>query len=127
MREYYIRRCEYSNEIIRRRRCIVRKQKMYLCLALVMLTIVITTFAGTRFAFAKPNTNGPERIKVYKSIVIYGGDTLFSIASEYCSDEWKDRASYIHEVSKINHLDDNDMLIAGNYLIVPYYTDVPAE
>lgn len=127
MRSYYFECREHNEEIIRTRRMVVRRQKLYLCMALTVITMILSILTGTRFAFAKQNVEANERTKVYKSIVIYAGDTLTSIASEYCSDEWNDTTAYIHEVSRINHLDDDELLIAGNYLIIPYYIEQSAD
>lgn len=120
---YYCERMEYNKELLHKRRHTVRKQKMYLFMSVIILTLALSIMIGARFTFAKSTEDAPERIKVYRSIVIYGGDTLTSIAAQYCSSEWKDSASYIHEVSRINNLKEDDMLIAGNYLIVPYYIE----
>ena len=126
MKNYYIERMEYNKRVMRKRRRTVRKQKISLYLIALVLTLMISIFTGTRFTFAKSTDCKSERIKVYKSVVIYRGDTLSSIASKNYSEEWKDTAAYIHEVSRINHLKD-DVLIAGNYLIVPYYIEASAE
>ncbi len=127
MNDHFIKRREYNESILRNRRRAVRKQKIYMFIMLVAVTFIICTLTGARFTFAKQADEGSARVKVFKSIVIYGGDTLSSIADEYYSPEWKDRFSYIHEVSRINHLDNDEKLIAGNYLIVPYYIEDPAD
>lgn len=126
MRDHCVERLKHSKAIIDARKRTVRKQKMTLCISAFLITLVLTASVGVRFTFAKSTYDGPKRIKVYKSVLIYSGDTLNSIASEHCSEEFKDRSSYIHEVSMINHLNDDDMLIAGNYLIIPYYIEASA-
>ena len=127
MNYQYIERREYNECVLRNRRIEVRKQKVSLFIVLVTVTFVLSTLISARFTFAKQTDEGSARIKVFKSIVIYGGDTLTSITDKYYSPEWKDRFSYMHEVSMINHLDDEEKLIAGNYLIVPYYIEDPAD
>ena len=66
-------------------------------------------------------------IKYYTSITVQHGDTLSSIADRYLSDknisqEYKSADSYINEVCAINHLDEDDMIFAGENIIVPYYS-----
>jgi hypothetical protein len=118
----------YSGKLVLRRRRAVRRRRYVLSMTVFTLTLLICIFAGTRFTFAKSDcSTGGSRIKCYRSITIYCGDTLTSIAREYCSDEWTDINSYIHEVEVINHLGRNELLIAGNYLTVPYYKDSPVE
>lgn len=127
MNDHYIKRREYNEYILRNRRIEVRKQKISLLIVLITVMLIMSTLINARLTFAKQTDQGNARIKVFKSIVIYGGDTLTSIADEYYSPEWKDRFSYMHEVSRINHLDDDEKLIAGNYLIVPYYIEDSAD
>lgn len=126
MSNYSLDRMEHNKELLCMRKRIVRKQKLYFMMTVTLLILILSTITCTRLAFAGSTDDMPERIKVYKSIVIYGGDTLSSITSRYISSEWKDSAAYMHEVSRINNLKDDDMLIAGNYLIVPYYIEDPA-
>lgn len=64
----------------------------------------------------------PEaRYKYYTSIQLHSGDTLWSIAETYMTDEYEDIYEYIDEVMEINHLG-SDYLQAGSKLCVPYYS-----
>ena len=58
--------------------------------------------------------------KKYKSVQIHKGETLWSLAEEYGNDNIGIN-DYIREVCFINHLSEEDILIRGQYLIVPYY------
>jgi hypothetical protein len=50
------------------------------------------------------------------------GETLWSIAEEYLDDEhYASIEDYIKEVKKINSLKDDEAIIAGRYIVVPYY------
>ena len=53
---------------------------------------------------------------------IQRGDTLWSIASTYISDEYKDLNEYIDEIMISNGMS-SDIIQAGKYIIVPYYAD----
>ena len=127
MMDYYTKRDLYNKAVMRERRRVVRRQKFCVLAAAIVIVLAFSVFTGARFTFANQNQSSPAKVKCYKSIIIYCGDTLTSIADEYCSDEWKDRASYIHEVESINHLDEDTVLIAGNYLCVPYYREIASE
>lgn len=63
-----------------------------------------------------------ERTKQVVSIEIMKGDTLWSIASAYITEEYDDINEYIEEIKSSNGLISDD-INAGNYIIVPYYTD----
>ena len=58
--------------------------------------------------------------KYYTSVRIEAGDTLWGIASNYITDDYKDMNQYIQEICSINHIC-KDEIRAGEYLIIPYY------
>jgi hypothetical protein len=69
--------------------------------------------------------NSQPSHKYYKSIEIKKGDTLWSIAKDYSDDKYYENTSeYIKEVRSINSLT-SDNIIAGSYIIVPYFSDIP--
>ena len=57
--------------------------------------------------------------KYYKSVLIESGDTLWSIAAKYKA-AGMNTSSLVEEIKRMNGLS-NDQIIAGNYLIIPYY------
>lgn len=60
--------------------------------------------------------------KYFTSIQIERGDSLWSIAEEYGDEvHYESYEEYITEVKSINHLKD-DEIVAGQYLIIPYYS-----
>ncbi len=63
-----------------------------------------------------------ERIKLVTSIEIKKGDTLWSIATRYMSEEYDDLNEYIEEIKNSNGMV-SDEIHFGNFIIVPYYTD----
>lgn len=60
--------------------------------------------------------------KYYTSIEIRPGDSLWSIASEYCFDMNMSVNDYIHEIKILNHLS-SDAITSGQYLTVMYVSD----
>ncbi len=64
-----------------------------------------------------------ERAKYVTSIEVQKGDSLWSIASQYISEEYTDMNQYIEEIKYSNGLA-TDVINTGNFIIVPYYADV---
>ncbi|MCR5420617.1 MAG: LysM peptidoglycan-binding domain-containing protein [Lachnospiraceae bacterium] len=79
---------------------------------------------NVRSTFAKATQAPDNNIKCYKSITIYCGDTRTSISKEYYTGEWDSVTSFTNEIKKINHISNDDYLIAGNYLTIPYYKEI---
>ena len=89
---------------------------------IIMICLVVMVFATTVLAITqRASADTPEiRKKTCTSIEIQPGDTLWSIAETYYTDECLDLRSYIDEIKKTNNMCD-DKLVSGRYLIVPYY------
>lgn len=120
-------RIKYEMAVIRRRRAEVRKQKIILSGILIAAVLSLSLLAGGHLTFAKGGGNGIKRVKYYRSVMIGCGDTIEAITRNNYSDDWADAGAFIHEVNMINHLDDDEELIAGNYLTIPYYVDIITE
>ena len=103
-------------EISKRRRAEqIRKRIIMVCL--VVMVFATTVLAITQRASADtPDT----RKKTCTSYEIQPGDTLWSIAETYYTEECQDFRTYIDEIKRTNNMYD-DKLISGNHLIVPYY------
>lgn len=84
-----------------------------LCLLLIILSAILIPATVT----AKRNV---DREKNIISVQIESGDTLWSIAQEYITDEYRNINAYIKEIKDVNNLS-SDTIHAGNYLIIPYY------
>jgi len=103
-------------EISKRRRAEqIRKRIIMVCL--VVMVFATTVLAITQRASADTSE---LRKKTCTSIEIQPGDTLWSIAEAYYTEECHDLRSYIDEIKKTNNMFD-DKLVSGRYLIVPYY------
>lgn len=82
---------------------------------IVAFTVIISSSLKTN---ARENDNNNQ--KIYESISIKSGDTLWSIANEYKPEEISYK-EYIKELKKINSLT-SDNIHTGNYLLI-YYID----
>ena len=102
----------------------VRREKQILFAAVITaVMLMLAVWCGMRLtehAAAADNLT-PGRTKCFHSILIHEGGTLWSIAQREMTSEWRDSASYIDEVRLINQLD-GDSIMAGAYLVVPFYT-----
>lgn len=84
----------------------------------VILIFCISILIGFG-SYAKGDTIN-QTSKCYKSIEIEPGDSISSICVEYCTNDFTNIDQFRTEVEVVNSLSD-DCLIAGNYLIIPYY------
>jgi cell division protein YceG involved in septum cleavage len=98
----------------------MNRRTLWMAGGLVLIVLVIfSVFFMTKTVTAQREG---ERYKQVISIEIKKGDTLWSIASEYMSEEYKDLNEYIEEIKDTNGML-TDEIHAGNYIIVPYYVD----
>lgn len=86
-------------------------------LLLVILAIYILSLIPIQVAYANQSTSRSES---YMSIEIKSGDSLWSIAKTYFSDDYKSINDYIQRIQKCNALID-EKITAGCYLVIPYY------
>ena len=102
------------------RREAVRNQKVIgiSIVLIIVLAIVISIFSNTIRAQAAPAENS---YKYYTSVQVQKGDTLWSIADSYMTEEYTDITEYINEIRMINHIDESDIHY-GDYLTIPYYS-----
>ena len=61
-----------------------------------------------------------QRELYYTSVSIEDDDTLWSIATEYYSDEYKSVSEYVNEIKELNDLG-SDKITSGFNILVPYY------
>ena len=91
----------------------------------LLLIIICSCYFGSFFSSAHTNeaSNYVPKEKYYKSIEIKEGDSLWTIAKNYMSDEYDSIYSYINEILLINDISiaEIDHIEAGDYLTVAYY------
>lgn len=74
-----------------------------------------------RYAVYVRNTAAEEEnYKSYTSIEIRPGDSLWSIAAEYMTEDYDSVQDYVQEIKIWNGLE-TDEIHAGRFLIVPYH------
>ena len=98
-----------------------KKSRPVFILATLVLITALSIIIGSIVSDAH-TTETDQAYKYYTSIMIQEGDTLWSIADEHMSGQYKSKQSYISEIKKLNHLT-NDSIMAGQYLIISYYSE----
>lgn len=109
----------------RRQRNLYRRRKQFRRqIILVVLTIVLVavlTISYHAILSTAASETKEVSFKYYTSIEVAYGDSLWSIAEAYISDEYDSVNDYIKEVKAINHMDE-DAIVAGQSLIIPYFS-----
>lgn len=86
-------------------------------LAIISLSILLISFSTE----ANDMEHQPS-YKYFKSVEVAKGDTLWSIAKDNIDYEYyKNTYDYVNEVKRMNSLT-SDRIVAGSYIIVPYYS-----
>lgn len=115
-------RQESRNRAKQKRAKVVARRKMILLLTTVLLITIGSIVFGSIFSSAQSSAEESGiQYKYYKSIEIKKGDSLWSIANEYCEDEYYDNTKdYVKELKEINNLK-SEKIHYGQRLIVAYY------
>ncbi|TAH63728.1 MAG: LysM peptidoglycan-binding domain-containing protein [Anaerolineaceae bacterium] len=115
MNNSYLNKVDYEPA----RRMTDKRRIRWIALVVFFIVMVFTVILATKKVTAKREG---YRVKHVISVEIQKGDTLWSIASRHISDEYDNVNDYIAEIMISNGLT-SDKIHAGNYIIVPYYTD----
>jgi LysM repeat protein len=99
----------------------VLRKKLTLGALGVILVVALSVTLGSLLVNAE-GTDVVRSHKYYTSIEVKYGESLWSIAEEYIDPaHYSSIDAYIKEVMKINSLKDDESIIAGRYIVVPYY------
>ncbi|MCR5687144.1 MAG: hypothetical protein K6G58_03915 [Lachnospiraceae bacterium] len=112
VRQERVRRMERTRQ--------VRKQKLLMIIG-VMILMALSIFSVKAFANTDTTAADSFGTKQYKSIMIYCGDTVDSIAESNYSFQFRSVGRMASEIRSINHLSADEKLIPGNYLVIPYF------
>lgn len=107
-------------EIIARRK---RQQRIHgiISISALILSIIIV-FSISGLVTNARSTSDKQEYKYFMSYEVEAGDSLWSIASDNCDEHYESIEDYIEEICIINSISDESSLIAGNHLIIPYYS-----
>lgn len=92
---------------------------MMLMISIMLISAGVILF-GSAFASMPKAGSSAASHKYYKSIDVNAGDSMWSIAELYLSEEYASKQDYIKEIMEVNHMD-STTLYADQKLIIPYY------
>ena len=93
-------------------------------LSLILILAIFIIGVACRITARSANADSLQAAPAYKyytSIVIEGGDSLWSIAQEHMTAEYANIYDYMDEIREINHIS-GDFIKSGSYLCIPYYS-----
>lgn len=102
----------------------LRKARLRKCLTWSLtLAVIFCMILVCTMLYGSIRVQANTGYKYYTCITVEEGETFWSIASRYRDTaHYEDVESYIAEVENINHLDAYETLLAGQRLIIPYYS-----
>ena len=99
--------------------CVSRRLRL-LILTFMISAVSLICLSGFTNAGSKQD-NLPERHKYYTDVYVDRDSTLWSIASQYITDDYSSMKAYLKEVREINGIS-GDTIYYGSRIIVPYYS-----
>lgn len=96
--------------------------KAFMILAAICIMLIVFTKNGSTADAASCEQN--TQMKTFAKYIIDEGDTLWDLALTYGNGV--SVTEYISEVKSINHLGNEDYIVSGRILIIPYYYDTAA-
>lgn len=114
----YYNRAVKLNFPISRLRNLIKNHRFNFLISIFIMSIMI--FSLSIISTTVNAERSLSREKVIASIKVEEGDSLWSIASEYITDEYDSMDSYIKEIQRSNGLT-SEVIHEGSYIIVPYY------
>ena len=121
-------RSQKSAYLKEKRRREIMRTKFLIAIAVIIVIAVFLIFMIPQRVGASSNIEQVETQKVYKSVEIQTGDSLWSIASDYYNDDYTsihydDINDYIKELKSMNSLKD-DVIHSGANITVAYYMPI---
>lgn len=104
--------------------CLMKNTRPYnsvLCIALCLIVVLVLAGSGIFFVSKSKAADEVISFKYYTSVEVEYGDTLWGIASNYRTEEYRSLLDYIEEIKTLNGLQ-SDMIRSGQFLVIPYYS-----
>ena len=128
MNDYYFERIENSryarvNGLRHQKVLKLRRIRHLIFMAALFIAIVIISMLSIRhFTFADDSDINVR--KQYKSVMIYCGDTVSDLSEDFIRLGYPSKEALQKEICSINSISLDSRLIAGNYIIIPYYENI---
>lgn len=98
-----------------------RRRKAAAAFLTALATVCIIVICVISYSTIRSNAS--SGFKYYTQVTVEAGENLWELAEAYIDyNFYKDKNSYIAEVRRINHLDAEGSVTAGQRLILPYYS-----
>lgn len=111
---------ERTDSRSRRRRQVAFYKGIILCTA-VFVCIILSIIVSNTW---KVDASGEiQRHKEYIIVEVKSGDTLWSIAESYKTDDYNSIRQLIEEIEEVNGLTDDTLLKPGNRIMVPAFIE----
>lgn len=107
----------YRARSAHRRQAEIKRRVVILAVVAALLLLFIAFLLPERTAAAK---NEPTGTYCILSVEVGEGDSLWSIASDYFTEDFGSIRSYISEIKRMNGMS-ADTVYAGAYILVPCY------
>ena len=111
-----------ANESLARRAQKVQMEKRLIVVIGIIVISLGILLGSSISAFASAREKARIH-KYYTSIQLRQGDSLWELAGEYASTDQSEQ-EFIDEVCEVNGISESNILHSGQYLFVPYYSDV---
>lgn len=89
----------------------------------VLVCILVSLLLFTNLDHVEAS-NGQIREKQYKNVEIQDGDTVWTLAEEFKTYEYKSTMELVREILEINNINEKTVLKPGNRILIPNYVDV---
>lgn len=99
------------------------RKTLVMVLIILIFSVTFMKFMVGTASSASDDLRVNER-KFFTSYVVKKGDTLWSIAEQYITEEYKSYNDYIDEIKTSNHIG-GSYLQEGQLIVLPYYADEP--
>ncbi len=117
-----VRKSAAGKEAVRKktiRREILHHRTLIVSVGLI-LAIFLILVGGSRVHANQAQASGAyETATVYTSVYVNPGDTLWDIAERYMGGSSVDHKACVDELRRINHMNAEEDLLAGAYILVP--------
>ena len=120
LRRGYVSEREYRNYKWKGRRQRELRNRILLFAFTICLVLVMAVSYYSITSYAESEIDNVS-FKYYTDIEVEYGDSLWSIAQEYCDSHYGSIFEYMNEVRSINHIK-GDIIKEGQLLVVPYYS-----
>ena len=96
--------------------------KFVLSVMVVAAVVCIILFSNKNVTNADESGEAVQLTKYFKTITIEKGDSLWSIANEYKSGDYRRTEDYVNELKSMNNLH-SDQIRTGQKLVVAYFAE----